>query len=604
MEKKQGRTPVKVSVSPWKLTLPGKILAVCICILPFLTRSISLDLPAAVQDAYFLSAAEYTDFEQLCREIVLLTVAAAAVIWFCYERILLRPKRPLPVTRITAVAFVFLCIYLLLGLLSSITSDYAAETWLGIYMLYEGYFALVGYTVIFAAAWYWVDRKEVLQFVKSCLTVLSIVLGILALLEHYGICYYNNFLVQALAGLGGTVSAGEAAVMTFGNADYLGMYCAMLLPVVVSMISREVSTKRMLVQIAAAILLAATLLLTKVMNAILFGFGMTLLFVIIWMLHCNWKRVVKAGFCSAAIVAVLAGSFGFLWTRSGDTMSEKLQHTWIGMEQNDTFRLLSIDLNGDTVSLKNDNTTFDVTAFGDALSVENLTFTCNGTEVNPMVNDDALCSFSEPELAHCQVQIMENRLEFHLGYPTGVQTVREQNGWHVIGIGSSILKEVTKVSESEQLQKCYPYLNGRVFVWTNTISVLKDCWILGHGPATTIFYLNQNDLPALLNIFGTYVLYNKPHSWYLQIAQDTGILSLAMVFGVLVLFVVCGFRKCFGKHSNWDPFRTGLLFSVLTYCLTAALNDSLIYHAPMFWFLLGVGWRQMTSGLVQEKTAV
>ena len=136
-------------------------------------------------------------------------------------------------TRLTAVVFILLGLYLLLSLLSTITSEYATESWLGIYMLYEGYLALVGYVVVFAAAWYWIDRKEVLDFVKSCLTVLSIVLGVLALLERSGICYYNSAIVQFLGGLQGTVGVGDAVSLTFGNADYLGMYCAMLLPVVV-----------------------------------------------------------------------------------------------------------------------------------------------------------------------------------------------------------------------------------------------------------------------------------------------------------------------------------------------------------------------------------
>ena len=103
-------------------------------------------------------------------------------------------------------------------------------------------------------------------------------------------------------------------------------------------------------------------------------------------------------------------------------------------------------------------------------------------------------------------------------------------------------------------------------------------------------------MPALLNIFGVYALYNKPHNWYLQVAQDTGIPSMLLILGVLVLFFVCGFRKCFGKQEKWDAFRTGLLLSVLSYVLMAFFNDSLIYHAPMFWFLLGIGWRQMTVG--------
>lgn len=602
MEKKQGRTPIKVSVSPWKLTLPGKILALCICLLPFLTRRIEVSVSEAVRDAYFLSTGAAGDFEQLCREIGLLVIAAAAVIWFCYERLTMRPNRTLPVTRITAVMFLFLGIYLLLGLLSSILSEYASETWLGIYMLYEGYFSLLGYAVIFAAAWYWIDREEVLQFVKNCLTGLAIVLGILALLERTGICYYNNFLVQLLGNLDGSVGVGDGVVLTFGNADYMGMYCAMLLPVTVSLISRESSMKRMLVQIAAAVLLAAALLLTKVMNAILLGFGMTLVLLVVWAFHTNWKRTAKLGFCGVTIAAVAAGGLGFVGTRSGDSLSEKLRHTWIGMEQEDTFQLLSIDLDGDTVVLENTETVFTAAASGETLSADSLIFTYNGAAIEPQVSNEGLCSFSEPALEHCQVQIQADRLQFQLGYATPVETVREPNGWHVVSIGGGILTDVPQVSDSKSLQICYPYLNGRVFVWANTVSVLKDCWLVGHGAATTIFYLNQEDLPALLNIFGTYVLYNKPHSWYLQIAQDTGILSLVMILGMLVLFAVCGFRKVFSKQSKWDVFRTGLFFSVLTYCLTAALNDSLIYHAPMFWFLLGIGWREMTTGIVQTKT--
>ena len=68
------------------------------------------------------------------------------------------------------------------------------------------------------------DYHEIEGFpVKSCLTALSIVLGVLALLERSGICYYNSAIVQFLGGLQGTVGVGDAVSLTFGNADYLGM---------------------------------------------------------------------------------------------------------------------------------------------------------------------------------------------------------------------------------------------------------------------------------------------------------------------------------------------------------------------------------------------
>ena len=107
MEQKH-RTSVTLSTSPRKLTLPGKILAVCLCILPFLTRSLTVEIPQAVRSAYFLGDGGYSDFEQLFREFFLLGIAAAGVIWFFYEQIALRPKRKLPMTRLTAVVFILL----------------------------------------------------------------------------------------------------------------------------------------------------------------------------------------------------------------------------------------------------------------------------------------------------------------------------------------------------------------------------------------------------------------------------------------------------------------------------------------------------------------
>lgn len=593
MEKKNGRTPVKISVSPWKLTLPGKILTICICLLPFLTRAITMTVSEKERAAYFLSTNQVTDFEQYCREIALIVIAAVALVWFVYERITMLPRRKIPMTRVTAVMMLCIGGYLLLGLISSIASSDQFAVWFGSYQLYEGYFALVGYAVIFAAAWYWIDRKEVVYFVRNSLTVLAIVLGVLVLLENMGYCYYNNALVQWLGNLNGFVSY-ASATLTFGNSDYLGMYVAMLLPLMTALIFCAKSSRQMLVQIFAAVLLGAVLILTKVVNTILIGFGVTAVFLLIWMFHTNWKRWIKISVSCAAVVAVIISGFGFIATRSGDTFSEKLRHTWVGMEQEQTFQLLGLTLNENTVTLENADTVLDVTAEGVTLSAENLTFICNGAEVVPQESNGIL-TFSEEELEHCQVEVKSDRLLFQLGYATPVETIRTPDGWQAIGIGGTVLDQIPQVSDSKWLQQRYPYLNGRIFVWANTISVLGDCLFIGHGPATTLFYLNQNDLPALLNIFSTYALYNKPHNWYLQMAQDTGVLSALLIIAMLVVFVVCGFRRCFGKYVQWSAWRTGLWLVIIAYCLTGVMSDSLIYHAPMFWFLLGVGTREIIT---------
>ena len=398
-------------------SLPGKILAVCICLLPFLTREIAVALPESVRSAYFYPAGQTSvnDFEQYCREIALLMIAAVFGIWTLAE--LLRRKPKLSQKHSHGAMLLLLAGYLGLGLASTLHSAYLPEALMGIHQVYEGYLALASYGIVFAAAWYWTGRDGVQRFVRECLTVLFLVIGVTALLESCGIFYYNNPLVQLVGGLDGKVGPSEdgSIAMMFGNSDYLGMYCAFLLPVSASMISKKDSMLRLMVQILASVLLAAALLQSKVMSAILIGFGMTALFLLVWLLRSNWRKAGKRLVCGGVCVAIVAGGIGFVASRSGDTLSEKIQHTMIGMEQEETFRLLSMRVDGNALVLRNQDTEFRVETAEARLSADDMTYTCNDAAVVPQTETDGMLTFAEPALQHCQLQIEGNKLSFLLG---------------------------------------------------------------------------------------------------------------------------------------------------------------------------------------------
>lgn len=590
------RTPVKITAAPWKMTLPGCVLIFCICLLPFITFSVDAPLTNLAREMFLLSSSTYQDFEQICREVFLCFLAVLSVVWFFVERLTLRPKREMPLNRPGLMMLLLALGYLLLGLLSTLFSEHTLESWIGSYTLYEGYIAIWSYGVVFAAAWYWVDREEVVSFLKGCLTVLSIVLGVLCVLEPSGISYYNFSLIHWLGRLAGYVSYTGDAVLTFGNADYLGMYCALLLPVQVSWIQFQDDIKTLLLRIVAAVLLAAALLLTHVSSAILFGFGTTLAYLLVAMFHNGWKRAAHLAVTAVVVVAILCAGIGFIWTRSGSTLGEKLEHTVVGADLDQTtFHLLSLDMDENVLTLKNADTTFEIHATENTDPTGSLSFVCNGETVSGR-EQNGVISFTEPALSHVQISITENQVSLDLGYQTPLETIWNGQFWQVVGIGGRSMTIVPEVSDNAWLQQRYTYLNGRVFVWTNTLFQLDDCILLGHGPATSVYYLTQNDLPALLNIFGLYVIYNKPHNWYLQIAQDTGILSLLLILGILGVYFVKGAPAAFGRKKHpWSPYRCGLWLGILSYALCGIMSDSLIYHAPMFWLLLGVGTRELVT---------
>ncbi len=590
--------------APLSATLPGKLLAVCICVLPFITHYFTLTLSDEVKNAYYLSSNTASDFEQLCREIFLIAVAVLTILWMGGEKLILHQKRRMNITRPTIVILICLALYLILGLISTLASDYPSIAWLGNYQLYEGYLVLISYVIIFLAAWIWVDSREVLSFVIDVITLLGFVIGFLTILEKIGYVYYNDAIVQFLGAMQGTVSYSGGATVTFGNPDYFAMYLTMLLPILTSATINtqinDTSVIKFMLRIAAIILIAIALLYTGVTTGIVIGFGVTIVYLLAHLWQWGKSKGLKIGLTLVVIVAIIAALTGYIATRNGDTFSQKLNTAIVGSEdtESDNFGLLSMNIDGYTMTHKNKKGTFSINTTGSGYRADSLSFTWNDENVTPIIGDNAI-TFDIPELKKCAILLSDEFISIDLGYTTTIDAVHYNESWCVYGIGGGLTDSVPQVSTNEWLQERYTYLNGRVYVWTNAISELGDNILIGNGPATALFYLKQGDIPALLNIFGKYVLYNKPHNWYLQMANDTGVVSAICIIVMLIIFFVISCRSIHRRRDRAKSLQTALWLSLLGYCLTAFMGDSLIYHAPMFWFLLGVAMAMMRPSTVK-----
>lgn len=152
---------------------------------------------------------------------------------------------------------------------------------------------------------------------------------------------------------------------------------------------------------------------------------------------------------------------------------------------------------------------------------------------------------------------------------------------------------------------------NRGYIWGRTIPLLKNYLFLGSGPDSFLLVFPQNDYVARANLgygFFTEIL-TKPHSMYLQIALQTGVLSAVCYFMLLIGYVVEGFGMYCGKcrkkggscHLSAD-LGLYLLLAVSAYALMGITNDSMLVSAPYFWILLGMGmkwnhlWKSENSG--------
>jgi len=147
--------------------------------------------------------------------------------------------------------------------------------------------------------------------------------------------------------------------------------------------------------------------------------------------------------------------------------------------------------------------------------------------------------------------------------------------------------------------------SGRGYIWSRTFPLLRHSVLLGYGPDTFIAHFpNYDHLGKLRHwIQGMNLLIEKPHSLYLQIAFNFGLIALAavLIFWTRYLFN----SACLYFRSNFDDYLdisgAAIFVAILSYLVNGIFNDSMVGTAPVFWGLLGLGLA--TNRMVMENLA-
>lgn len=143
--------------------------------------------------------------------------------------------------------------------------------------------------------------------------------------------------------------------------------------------------------------------------------------------------------------------------------------------------------------------------------------------------------------------------------------------------------------------------SGRGYLWNRTIPILRDYLVIGSGPDTYTLVYPQQDYVNLYNngYDGTFA--SKPHNMYLQIAVQTGCLSILAVIVFYAMYLIQSIRlywkSCF--DTRLSIIGIALFLGTLGYMISGLTNDSTVTVAPMFWVLIGMGIS--TNALVRKQ---
>ena len=163
-------------------------------------------------------------------------------------------------------------------------------------------------------------------------------------------------------------------------------------------------------------------------------------------------------------------------------------------------------------------------------------------------------------------------------------------------------------ADSAVFTKCPQLFSGRGYIWAKTIPLLKKYIFLGAGPDSFQMVFPQYDYVDLAYEFAPNMLITRAHNMYLQMAVQTGVLSLICFLVFYGMYFVNSVRLYIKRKEllDDDPYLfhigAGLFVASFGYMLSGIVNDSLPVTAPLFWAIIGIGIA--VNSLIHKKYPV
>lgn len=134
--------------------------------------------------------------------------------------------------------------------------------------------------------------------------------------------------------------------------------------------------------------------------------------------------------------------------------------------------------------------------------------------------------------------------------------------------------------------------SARGYIWSRTLPLLKDTWLIGNGPDTFIYEFPQQDYLGKWKAYGTTnMIVDKAHNLYLQIAINQGGVALISFILMIGIYLIQSSKLYAFKANVEERHIVGVAFmlAVIGYLGAGIFNDSVVSVAPIFWIILGVG---------------
>lgn len=494
-----------------------------------------------------------------------------------------------------------ICYALLVGF-SALFSQYKYFAIYGGQDQFESVFVLLGYIVIAVYGMYSIRKEETLRLVIRFILIGAAIIAMIGILQMLKLDPLRSGIGQALILLGSSESSLQFSqplgkvYATLFNPNYVGAYVCLTLPCA---LCAGFAAKKKWSKAACFILAAALLVITFGAGAknglIALALSLILLLIVYRRkLLAKIKWLVLGCVVFAAILAsvnavadnVIINTMQILYhtlTTTGSTTERTIKDI---LTKDDEVELVMKD---DSLHIKYQLLEDDMVIF-DLTDNEGTTITYETNDTKIRLLDDR---FSMIEIEPCVVGETYCFTVYADGLRWDFSNQVNDGTYYFLDWANKFVK--LEKADSAVFTNCPSLFSGRGYIWAKTIPLLKKYIFLGAGPDSFQMVFPQYDYVDLAYDFAPNMLITRAHNMYLQMAVQTGVLSLICFLVFYGMYFVKSVKLYIKRKELLDnePYLfhigSGLFVASFGYMLSGIVNDSLPVTAPIFWAVIGIG---------------
>lgn len=506
-------------------------------------------------------------------------------------------------------------IFILLSLVSAILSPYKDVAFNGASERYEGFWMWAVYMMFFAVTMSYVDCKQHFNILMAGFVCGVLIVGGIGVGQAFGHDIYStdfgakfvlgNFYNPA-KGMDKLTIRFDSVFSTLYNPNCMGIYTGMLCPFfLVASLFTPFKNKWKYVFAVMTVILLINLFGCDSVGGFL-GFTVSLVFTGIVSLVYILKNGNKALKITVPIVIIVGIAVcGAVVFKGNSKIVQKLNIIQSAIsnsnEIENPYFFENIELNGNkadlytkegiiSLSVENDMPKVEVKSKADDAEIQVL----NAKKVT--VKEELRYYYTIPGLVESYI-LFDNNLLLFAGGDGKTSTTR-----FYFDTSNGSIQVLDQFGNAVDLNKEYPRVgfegmerlgSNRGYIWSRSIPLIKKHIILGEGPDCFEFEFPHQDLKGKLQYLGNpNIILDKPHNFYLQVAINTGLISLLVLLALFVVYIVQTIKAVLTKKD--DNFmlglRLGAMSGVTGYLVAVMTTDSMIVVSPVFWILLGMGF--------------